>query len=79
MSRSQNRQSWDPAIRIQLAEGDLDALEQRVDEWEDRLDSRIEKLDERLAANTKTLIGILVAVATTGVLLGINVWLVMAR
>lgn len=64
---------------MQLLEQDADRFEQLIEEWEERLVTAVERQNERIAANTKTLVGILVAIATAGVLLALNLLVVMGR
>ena len=57
----------------------MQLLEHDVDELESTLEERLDKLEDRIAGLTKTGVAILVSLATTGMLLAVNVWLVMAR
>ncbi|HEY1119908.1 MAG TPA: hypothetical protein VGE43_19490 [Acidimicrobiales bacterium] len=79
MSRVTDRQGWEPHVRIQLLEGDADRFEARLEEWEERLVNAVKEQNDRIAANTKTLIGILVAIATSGVLLALNLVVVAGK
>lgn len=79
MSRSVERSQWDHVVRIGLLEGDADRFESRIEEWEERLVQAVKEQNERIAANTKTLVGILVAIATAGVLLAVNLLVVVGK
>ena len=72
MSRSHDRSGFEHPVRVQLLEHDVDELESTLEE-------RLDKLEDRIAGLTKTGVAILVSLATTGMLLAVNVWLVMAR
>lgn len=79
MSRVSDRQHWDTGVRLGLLEGDADRFEVRLEEWEERLVAAVKEQNERIAANTKTLVGILVAIATAGVLLAVNLVVVVGK
>ena len=78
-TRNDQRTHFGDLDRIVLLEQDTDRHERRMDEWEKQLMEALKEQNERIAGHTKTLVGILVAIATAGVLLALNLITVMAR
>jgi hypothetical protein len=70
--RSQRRQSLPDALRLQLAEDDLDDMESNMEKLIASVDHQIDEFRAAAAKNTAVLVGILVSVATAAILLAIN-------
>lgn len=69
MARADQRKTFDEATRLSLLEGDIDELNDKIDDFRKHVDERLDRQDRRIGVLLTTAVTLLGSVMTGVVLL----------